>query len=63
GLITLKAYDLLNQNTNARRTSTQDYIQDVQSTVLQRYFMVGFSYKFNTLGKKGETRGVNFWFD
>ena len=63
GLITLKAYDLLNQNTNARRTSTQDYIQDVQSTVLQRYFMVGFSYKFNTLGKKGETRGGNFWFD
>ncbi|PVW17129.1 outer membrane beta-barrel protein [Marixanthomonas spongiae] len=63
GLITLKAYDLLNQNTNARRTSTQDYIEDVQSTVLQRYFMVGFSYKFNTLGKKGETRGGDFWFD
>ena len=63
GLITLKAYDLLNQNTNARRTSTQDYIEDVQSTVLQRYFMIGFSYKFNTLGKKGETKRGDFWFD
>ena len=63
GLVTVKAYDILNQNTNARRTSTEDYIQDVQSTVLQRYFMVGFSYKFNTLGKKGETRDSNFWFD
>lgn len=62
GTITLKAYDILNQNTNARRTSTADYIQDVQSTVLQRYFMLSFSYRFNTLGKQGEIRENN-WFD
>lgn len=62
-IITLKAYDLLGQNTNAARTSTQDYIQDLQSTVLERYFMLSFSYKFNTLGKKGETGDDNFWFD
>ncbi|HEA29418.1 MAG TPA: TonB-dependent receptor [Leeuwenhoekiella sp.] len=60
--ITLKAYDLLNQNTNAQRVATEDYIQDVQSTVLQQYFMLSFSYKFNTLGKKGEVRQNN-WFD
>jgi len=60
GLVTLKVYDLLDQNTNARRSSTEDYIEDVQSTVLQQYFMLGFSYKFNTLGKKGETRD-NEW--
>jgi hypothetical protein len=52
--LTLKAYDLLNQNTNARRTATQNYIQDSQSTVLQQYFMVSFSWKFNSLGSKGE---------
>lgn len=57
GLITLKVYDLLNQNTNARRIATQDYIQDSQSTVLRQYFMLSFSYKFNSLGSKGETRG------
>lgn len=62
GLLTLKVYDLLNQNTNAQRTATSDYIQDVQSTVLQRYFMLSFSYKFNSLGKKGEIRENN-WFD
>ncbi|MGB3774382.1 MAG: outer membrane beta-barrel protein, partial [Leeuwenhoekiella sp.] len=62
GTLTLKAYDLLNQNTNAQRTATEDYIQDVQSTVLRRYFMLSFSYKFNTLGKKGEVRENN-WFD
>jgi hypothetical protein len=54
GLITLKVYDLLNQNTNARRIATQDYIEDSQSTVLQQYFMLSFSFKFNSLGSKGE---------
>jgi len=63
GTITFKVYDLLNQNTNSQRTATQDYIQDSESTVLQQYFMLGFSYKFNTLGKKGETGKSTFWFD
>jgi hypothetical protein len=57
GAITLKVYDLLNQNTNARRVATQDYIEDSQSTVLQQYFMVSFSWKFNSLGSKGESKG------
>ena len=56
GTISVKAYDLLNQNTNARRISNDNFIEDRQSTVLQQYFMIGFSYKFNTLGKAGETR-------
>ncbi|WP_344728340.1 outer membrane beta-barrel protein [Corallibacter vietnamensis] len=64
GTITLKAYDLLNQNTNARRSATQNYIEDSQSTVLERYFMLSFSWKFNSLGKKGETNdGGGFYFD
>ena len=54
--ITLKAYDILNQNTNARRIATEDYIQDSQNTVLQQYFMLSFSWKFNTLGSKGDIR-------
>lgn len=60
GTITLKAYDLLNQNTNARRIATQNYIEDRQSTVLQRYFMLSFSWKFNSLGKAGEVRENRF---
>jgi hypothetical protein len=55
GTISLKVYDLLNQNTNARRSATQDYIEDTQSTVLRQYFMLNFSWKFNSLGAKGET--------
>ncbi|MCF4102638.1 outer membrane beta-barrel protein [Gillisia sp. M10.2A] len=63
GTLSFKVYDLLNQNTNTRRTASEDYIEDVESTVLQQYFMLSFSYKFNTLGKKGETRNSSFWFD
>lgn len=54
GTITLKVYDLLNQNTNARRIATSNYIEDRESTVLKQYFMLSFSWKFNSLGKKGE---------
>ncbi len=57
GAITFKAYDILNQNLNAQRTATENYIEDKQSTVLQRYFMLGLSWKFNTLkGKKKRKR-------
>jgi hypothetical protein len=62
GLISLKVYDLLNQNTNSRRVARQDYIQDSQSTVLRQYFMLGFSYKFNNLGSKGETGDGDFFY-
>jgi uncharacterized membrane protein YgcG len=60
--ITLKAYDLLNQNTNARRIATSNYIEDSESTVLQQYFMLGFSWKFNSLGQKGKIRDYDFHF-
>lgn len=64
GVITLKVYDLLNQNNNTQRIATANYIQDSQSTVLQQYFMLSFSWKFNSLGKKGETGGNDvFFFD
>ena len=58
--LTLKVYDLLNQNTNARRVSNANFIQDSQSTVLQQYFLLSFSWKFNSLGPKGEPKPSNF---
>lgn len=62
GNISLKAYDLLNQNTNAQRRATSNYIEDSESTVLQQYFMLGFSWKFNSLGKKGKIKNYDFHF-
>lgn len=61
GTLTLKAYDLLNQNTNVERRAASNYIEDKESTVLQRYFMLGFSWKFNSLGKKGKIRDFDFY--
>ncbi|MEM9142814.1 MAG: outer membrane beta-barrel protein [Bacteroidota bacterium] len=52
GNLKITAYDLLDQNQNVRRTSGQDFIQDVESTVLNRYFMASFSYKFDSFGGK-----------
>ncbi|MFD2552540.1 outer membrane beta-barrel protein [Bizionia sediminis] len=59
GTLTLKIYDLLNQNSNARRTATENFIQDSQSTVLEQYVMLSFSWKFNSLGSKGTTNSGN----
>ncbi|QNM85167.1 outer membrane beta-barrel protein [Polaribacter pectinis] len=54
GAIGLKVYDILNQNTNARRVATEDYIQDSSSTVLEQYAMLTFTWKFNSLGNEGK---------
>lgn len=42
--ISVNVYDLLQQNSNVRRSVTELYIEDNQSTVLQRYFMLTFTY-------------------
>jgi hypothetical protein len=54
GAISIRIYDILNQNTNARRVATEDYIQDASSTVLNQYAMLSFTWKFNSLGSAGK---------
>ena len=48
--VSLHAYDLLNQKSNIRRNITASYIDDTRYNSLTRYFMVSFTYKFNTFG-------------
>jgi hypothetical protein len=50
GEIKLSVFDALNQNLNVRRNVQPNYIEDVQSTVLNRFFMFTFSYKLNRMG-------------
>jgi len=45
--IKIQLYDILGQAVSIRRTTTENYIEDVQSKVLTRYFMVSFIYNFN----------------
>jgi hypothetical protein len=50
--ISLKMYDILNQNINTRRLVTTDYIQNSQSLVLQRFFMLTLDWRLNSLKRK-----------
>lgn len=44
GELSLRVYDLLKQNNNIERNITEIYIEDTERTVLQRYFMLSFTY-------------------
>ncbi|WPP50985.1 TonB-dependent receptor [Catalinimonas niigatensis] len=44
GELSLNVYDLLKQNNNIRRNITEAFVEDIQSNVLQRYFMLTFTY-------------------
>lgn len=57
--LSLKVYDLLQQRENIRRNVTANYIDDTEYNSLTRYFMVSFSYKFNTFGKGKEPASRN----
>ncbi|MFB2117631.1 outer membrane beta-barrel protein [Parapedobacter sp. 2B3] len=42
--VSVNVYDLFGQNNNIDRNITETYIQDAESNVLQRYFMVSLTY-------------------
>ncbi|MBG47340.1 MAG: TonB-dependent receptor [Pseudozobellia sp.] len=58
--VKILAYDLLDQNINTRRTTGEDFIQDFQGTVLKRYFMGSFTYKFDQFGGAKPSGGGRF---
>lgn len=47
-------YDILNQNNSISRTNTDSYIQDSQTNVLNRYYMLTFTYNFKKYFAKKE---------
>ncbi len=44
--IKFSVVDILNQNNNINRSVTDEYVQDLQSNVLSRYFLMSFTYNF-----------------
>lgn len=59
----LSVFDMLGQNQSITRTVTESYIQDNQSEVLQRYFMLTFTYNLKNFGtpKKQGYGGNQEW--
>ena len=55
--VRFKVYDILQQNTNIRRSVTSTYIQDQETNSLGSYCMLYFAYQFNTIGGKGGEGG------
>lgn len=51
GELSLMVYDLLGQNANVNRNISDTFIEDIQTNVLQRYFMLSFSYNLRRFSK------------
>lgn len=47
-------FDILNQNQSIQRNITETYIEDTQSNILQRYYMLTFTYNIKKYFQKKE---------
>lgn len=52
GELALEVFDLLNQNTALERNVTDIYLEDVQTNVLQRFFLLTFTYNLRAFGSR-----------
>ncbi|MFD2785296.1 TonB-dependent receptor [Hymenobacter rubripertinctus] len=50
GEIQLNAFDLLGQNNSIQRNIAAAYTEDVQTNILQRYFLLSFTYNIRSFG-------------
>jgi hypothetical protein len=50
----LFVFDILEQNNSIQRNTTETYIEDVQTNILQRYFLLSFTYNFKKYYEKAQ---------
>lgn len=54
--LSLKACDILNQTRNLQRTTSAEYMEDVYSNVLGRFFLFSVSFNFGKMNSKKNSR-------
>lgn len=52
GDLRMSVFDILGQNNSLTRNVTEVYVEDVQNQVLQRYFMLTFTYTFRNFNAR-----------
>lgn len=57
--VAIKGYDLLQQRKSVMRNITANTIDDTSYNSLTRYFMISFSYRFNTFGSGNQPADRN----
>ncbi len=57
GQLKLGVYDILNRNNSYYRSATQNSIVDRRSNILQRYFLLTFTYNIRTMGAPKKVGG------
>ncbi|MEO6812432.1 MAG: outer membrane beta-barrel protein [Ginsengibacter sp.] len=53
GELKFSVNDILNQNSNISRSIGENYISDSRTEILQRYFLLTFTFSFNRFGSRG----------
>lgn len=56
-----KVFDLLDENIGTRRQTGDDFVQDTDQLILERYFMLSFTYKFSKFGGKDPNNRRRRW--
>ncbi len=64
GELRLTVFDLLNQNVSIQRSATENYVQDIQTKTLTRYFLLTFTYNLRNFAgnqqQQGRRNGMGF---
>ena len=62
GEVRLSVFDLLKQNQSIVRTISETYLEDVNTKVVQQYFMLTFTYNLKNFGKAPARQQQNNFF-